>query len=93
MSIIDFAIHTGMRKEAITDYVGHGAFEKFITLPPEITTNKSRNVPLQPKAIQILKEMPRSINGKIFPIELRILRDLGIASAGDLKRKGLRFMT
>ena len=64
--IIDFAIHTGMRRGELLQITWDMVHleKKFITLPPEITkTNKSRNVPLQPKAIQILKEMPRSING------------------------------
>ena len=72
--IIDFAIHTGMRRGELLQITWDMVHleKKFITLPPEITkTNKSRNVPLQPKAIQILKEMPRSINGKIFPIGVK----------------------
>ena len=76
--IIDFAIHTGMRRGELLQITWDMVHleKKFITLPPEITkTNKSRNVPLQPKAIQILKEMPRSINGKIFPIGVKILKD------------------
>ena len=49
-------------------------FDKmFITLPPEITkTHRARNVPLQPKALEILRALPRSINGKIFPIGLKL---------------------
>jgi len=45
-------------------------FDKmFITLTPEITkTHRVRNVPLQPKALEILRTLPRSINGRIFPI-------------------------
>ena len=46
--------------------------KKYITLPAEITkTNRVRNVPLQPHAIKILNEMPRSLSGKIFPIGIK----------------------
>ena len=66
--------------------------KKFITLPPEITkTNKSRNVPLQPKAIQILKEMPRSINGKIFPIGVKNFERSWNSICRRSGIKGLRF--
>tara|TARA_R110000751_G_scaffold263725_1_gene362950 strand:+ start:335 stop:1339 length:1005 start_codon:yes stop_codon:yes gene_type:complete len=72
--VIDFAIHTGMRRGEllkITWDMVH--FDKmFITLPPEITkTHRARNVPLQPKALEILRALPRSINGRIFPIGLK----------------------
>ena len=72
--IIDFAIHSAMRRGElllITWNMVH-LERKFITLPPEITkTNKTRNVPLQPHAIQILKSIPRSLNGRVFPIGIK----------------------
>ena len=45
---------------------------KYITLPSEITkTNKTRNVPLQPHAIEILRKLPRSLDGRVFPIGIK----------------------
>jgi integrase len=74
--------------------------KKFITLPPEITkTNKTRNVPLQPHAIEILKELPRSLDGRVFPIGIKnferswtkICRRAGIKGLRwhDLKREAI----
>lgn len=92
--IIDFAIHTGMRRGELLQITWDMVHleKKFITLPPEITkTNKSRNVPLQPKAIQILKEMPRSINGKIFPIGVKNFERSWNSICKRSGIKGLRF--
>ena len=74
--------------------------KKYIHLPAPITkTNKTRNVPLQPHAIEILRKMPRSLNGKLFPIGLKnferswnsICKRAGIAGLRfhDLKREAI----
>jgi integrase len=92
--IIDFAIHTGMRRGELLQITWDMVHleKKFITLPPEITkTNKSRNVPLQPKAIKILQEMPRSINGKIFPIGVKNFERSWNSICRRSGIKGLRF--
>jgi integrase len=100
--IIDFAIHSAMRRGellAVTWSMVH-LDKKYITLPPEITkTNKSRNVPLQPHAIEILKELPRSLDGRVFPIGIKnferswtkICRRAGIVGLRwhDLKREAI----
>ena len=72
--IIDFAIHTGMRRgELLSATWQMVSFEKkIISLPAEITkTNKTRNVPLQPHAIDILRKLPRSLDGRVFPIGIK----------------------
>ena len=72
----------------------------YITLPPEITkTGRSRNVPLQPKALEILRALPRSFNGKVFPIGIKnfersfraICKRAGITGLRfhDLKREAI----
>ena len=72
--IIGFAIHSAMRRGEllrITWSMVH-LDKKYITLPPEITkTNKTRNVPLQPHAIDILRKLPRSLDGRVFPIGIK----------------------
>ena len=100
--IIDFAIHSAMRRGELLsitwDMVDMN--RKYITLPPEITkTNKSRNVPLQPHAINILKSIPRSLNGRVFPIGIKnferswtaICKRAGIVGLRwhDLKRESI----
>jgi len=92
--IIDFAIHTGMRRGellALTWEMLH-LDKKYITLPAEITkTNRVRNVPLQPHAIKILNEMPRSLSGKIFPIGIKNFERSWNAICKRSDIKGLRF--
>ena len=92
--IIDFAVHTGMRRGEllkITWDMVH--FDKmFITLPPAITkTNRVRNVPLQPKSLEILRSLPRSINGRIFPIGLKNFERSFRAICSRAGIHGLRF--
>ena len=92
--IIDFAIHTGMRRgELLSATWQMVSFEKkIISLPAEITkTNKVRNVPLQPHAIEILKKMPRSLNGKIFPIGIKNFERSWNAICKRSNITGLRF--
>ena len=92
--IIDFAIHTAMRRgellKATWDMVD--LEKKYITLPQIITkTNRVRNVPLQPKAIEILQKMPRSLNGKLFPIGLKNFERSWKSICRRASIKGLRF--
>tara|TARA_R100001594_G_scaffold122239_1_gene158342 strand:- start:283 stop:1263 length:981 start_codon:yes stop_codon:yes gene_type:complete len=100
--IIDFAIHTAMRRGELLKITWEmvDLEKKFIHLPAPITkTNKTRNVPLQPHAIEILRKMPRSLNGKIFPIGLKnferswnsICKRAGISGLRfhDLKREAI----
>jgi integrase len=72
--IIDFAIHSAMRRGELLEITWDMVHldKKYITLPPEITkTKRSRNVPLQPKALEILRSIPRSLNGRVFPIGIK----------------------
>jgi integrase len=92
--IIDFAIHSGMRRGELLairwDWVDFD--RKYVTLPPEVTkTERARNVPLQPHAISILKNMSRSISGKIFPIGIKNFERSWRAICSRAGVEGLRF--
>jgi len=66
--------------------------KKYITLPPEITkTNKVRNVPLQPHAIEILRKLPRSLDGRVFPIGIKNFERSWNAICKRSNIQGLRF--
>jgi integrase len=92
--IIDFAIHTAMRRGELLSITWDMVHidKKTITLPPEITkTNRERNVPLQPRAIEILQNLPRSFNGKVFPIGIKNFERSWRAICKRAQIKGLRF--
>ena len=92
--IIDFAIHTAMRRGELLSITWDMVHldKKTITLPPEITkTNRVRNVPLQPRAIEILQSLPRSLNGRVFPIGIKNFERSWRAICRRAAIKGLRF--
>ena len=92
--IIDFAIHSAMRRGELLEITWDMVHmdKKYITLPPEITkTKRSRNVPLQPKALEILRSIPRSLNGRVFPIGIKNFERSWTAICKRSGIKGLRF--
>ena len=92
--IIDFAIHSAMRRGELLEITWDMVHldKKYITLPPQITkTKRSRNVPLQPKALEILRSIPRSLNGRVFPIGIKNFERSWTAICKRSGIKGLRF--
>ena len=72
-SMIEFAIETAMRlNEQLTVRWEQVDLKKMlITVLPEYSkTGVERQIPLTPRAIQILKSLPRSISGRVFPVSL-----------------------
>lgn len=53
--------------------------------------DKYRDVPLSPKAIKILKGLPRSIGGKIFPVSSQVARNAFIQAVKRAKIEDLHF--
>ena len=92
--VIAFAIHTGMRRGELLNITWDMVQwdKKFIKLPAHITkTNRDRNVPLQPHAIEILQNLPRSLGGKIFPIGIKNFERSWRAICKRANITGLRF--
>ena len=72
-SMIEFAIETAMRlNEQLTLKWDQVDLKKMmITILAEHSkTGVERKIPLTPRAIQILNEIPRHINGRVFPVSL-----------------------
>jgi len=70
---INFAIETAMRLSEQLNLLWQNVdlTKRTAFLPAEITKgNRSRTVPLSDKAIKVLNEIPRHINGKVFPMSL-----------------------
>ena len=92
--VIDFAIHSAMRRGELLNMTWSmvDMDKKYISLPPEITkTEKGRNVPLQPRALEILRSIPRSLDGKVFPIGIKNFERSWRAICRRAGIKGLRF--
>jgi integrase len=72
-SMIEFAIETAMRlNEQLTlDWQRVDLKNMMITiLAKHSKTNVERKIPLTPRALQILHQLPRHISGRVFPVSL-----------------------
>jgi integrase len=68
-SLCEFALETAMRRGELMSLLWTNInFEKCIAFLPMTKNGQSRNVPLSSKAIAILKSIPRSIEGRVFPL-------------------------
>lgn len=68
-SLCEFALETAMRRGELMSLLWTNInFEKCIAFLPMTKNGHSRNVPLSSKAIAILKSIPRSIEGRVFPL-------------------------
>lgn len=70
---INFAIETAMRlsEQMLLNWKHVDMEKRTAFLPAEITkTKRSRTVPLTDTALAVLKEIPRHIQGKVFPMSL-----------------------
>ena len=65
-----FAIETAMRRGELLKLQWQYVFleKKYVHLP-ETKNGATRNVPLSPKALEILNTLPRDISGFVFPIK------------------------
>ena len=70
---INFSIQTAMRLSEQLNLLWSNVdlSKRTAFLPAAVTKgNRSRTVPLSDKAMQVLSEIPRNINGKVFPMSL-----------------------
>lgn len=94
--IIPFALETAMRRGEIADMRWeHVNLKERILLIPETKTGFSRTVPLSTKACQVLRDLPRRIDGWVFGVESQSItqafeRACERAEIGDLRFHDLR---
>ena len=77
LPLVQVAIETGMRRGELLPLEWDKVHldRSWVHLP--ITKNgNSRDVPLSPKAKEILKALPRDIGGKVFPMHFEALKSL-----------------
>jgi integrase len=69
LSIVEFTIETAMRRGELLRLMWSDVdFEKRTAYLAITKNGDSRTVPLSTTAIQILHSLPRSINGRVFPV-------------------------
>ncbi len=72
-SMIEFAIETAMRlNEQLTLNWSQIDFKNMLItiLAEHSKTGVQRKIPMTPRAIEILKKLPRQLNGRVFPVSL-----------------------
>ncbi len=68
LPIVQFALETAMRlREIVSLRWQHVNIKRRMTFLPDTKNDESRMVPLSGIAIDVLKSLPRSINGEVFP--------------------------
>jgi len=72
--LVIISIETAMRVgELLAMRYDQINFEKRTLLIPETKTGRPRTIPLSTKALEILKSMPRRLDGKVFPLTIDML--------------------
>ena len=102
---IDFAIESALRlNEQLTLTWKNISIEKKVMtiLAKHTKTKTERVVPLTPRALEILKKIPRSIDGRVFPMSINnfnrgwraICKNAGIKNLHwhDLRRTGISLL-
>lgn len=73
--IVELALETAMRRGEILSLRWENVrLENQVALLPITKNGGRRHVPLTKRAVQILSELPRSINGQVFPVTANALK-------------------
>ena len=77
LPLVQVAIETGMRRGELLSLTWDNVhLDKSWVHLPMTKNGESRDVPLSPKAKDILVSLPRDISGKVFPIHFEGLKSL-----------------
>jgi integrase len=90
--IVKFAIETAMRMSEILDLVWADIdLDRSIALIRDPKNGEPRKTPLSTKALAVLKEIPRSFDGRVFPIAQSSLEHAFRNACVRAEIEGLRF--
>jgi len=85
--VVDLAIETAMRRGEILSLTWDNINLKQRTAHlPETKNGEARTIPLSSRAITLLSDLPRSIDGRVFPITANALK---LAFERAVKRAGI----
>ena len=94
--LVEFALATAMRQGEITELLWENVdLTKRVAYLPITKNGDSRYVPLSSQAIKILNKLPRSIDGRVFPVKrstvsVRFTRIARIAGVHNFRFHDLR---
>jgi integrase len=90
--LVEFDLETAMRRGEILGLRWeHIDFTKRTAYLPMTKNGCSRTVPLSSKAVAVLKTLPRSINGRVFPLTAPQIRDCFNRACRRAGLKNFRF--
>lgn len=73
--VVELAIETAMRRgELLSLEWQHVDLKRAVAHLPDTKNGDARDVPLSKKAVAVLKKLPRSISGTVFPITANALK-------------------
>ena len=86
--LVQLALETAMRRGELLSLRWENVdLEKRVALLPETKNGEARKVPLSSGAVEILKSLPRSLDGRVFPVSANALK---LAWARATRRAGLK---
>lgn len=87
-----FALETAMRREEIASLKWENVnMRRRIAHLPETKNGESRTVPLSPRALEILENLPRNINGSVFGVSSDYLTRTMMKIVKKAELEDLRF--
>ena len=90
--MVDFSIETAVRQgELLSMKYEHFNFDRRTLLIPITKNGESRVIPLSNKAIKIIKDVPRRLDGKIFPMKRYQIKHWWRQALRRAKINGLRW--
>jgi len=94
--VVEFALETAMRRAEIAEMIWeHVDFKRRSVFLGMTKNTESRTVPLSPRALEILKALPRNISGSVFGLSMdqitgHMRRTVKRAELNDLRFHDLR---
>lgn len=90
--LVEFALETAMRRgELLGLRWQHVDLERRTAFLPMTKNGYPRTVPMSTRAVSVLKELPRSIDGRVFPVTAPQIRDCFQRACRRAGVKGFRF--
>ncbi len=90
--IVTLAVETGMRQgELVSLLWEHVDLDRGTAHLPLTKNGTARTVPLSPTAIRVLRQLPRSIDGRVFPLEAKTVAHDFVRACKKAGIAGLRF--